>query len=169
MNPIQACIAGALVACCASAQSASDSPSWRKLEFLLGNWVGIAGETPAELGSGQGPFSFEAELNRNIIVRRNRAEYSSGVRHDDLMVIYFNSADNTPRAIYFDTEGHVIHYDVKFPSPNSAVFESPKGEPGPRYRLSYRLESASLNGKFEIAEPGAEFKTYLSWTSRRSR
>jgi hypothetical protein len=57
---------------------AGDSP-WKKLEFLLGKWAGSAGETDTQLGAGQGGFSFELELNRKIMVRRNHAGYASGV------------------------------------------------------------------------------------------
>ena len=141
--------------------------AWKKLEFLLGDWIGFAGQMPAELGSGQGSFSFTPELKRNIVVRRNRAEYSTGASHDDLMIIYFDPPGGAPRAIDFDTEGHVIRYDVTFPSVGSAVFESEKGQTGPRYRLSYQLTKDSLDGKFEIAQTGADYKTYLTWRSRK--
>src|ERR1017187_8560232 len=73
---------------------AGDSP-WKKLEFVLGKWTGSAGEKDTALGAGQGGFSFELELNRKIIVRRNHAGYSSGARHDDLMVIYLRSEEHT--------------------------------------------------------------------------
>jgi len=146
---------------------AADSP-WKNLEFLLGNWTGAAGEKDTPVGAGQGAFSFEAELNHKIIVRRNHAAYDSGVRHDDLMILYLDSPDDTPRAIYFDSEGHVIRYNLTFPSANTVIFESDGTQPGPRYRLSYRLERGSLNGKFEVAAPGSEYKPYMSWTSRKS-
>lgn len=134
---------------------------------MIGKWTGVAGEKDTPQGAGQGEFSFELELNQRIMVRHNYAEYSSGPRHDDLMVIYLDPPNDSPRAIYFDTEGHVIHYKVTFPSPEKAVFESDDTQPGPRYRLSYWLERSMLNGKFEVAEPGAEYKAYLSWTSKQ--
>jgi len=37
------------------------------------------------------------------------------------MVIYL---EGTPRAIYFDSEGHVIRYKISFPADESVVFES---------------------------------------------
>src|SRR3954452_18560462 len=89
----------------------------KKLDFLLGKWTGVAGEKDTPLGAGQGAFSFELQLNDKIVVRRNVAEYASGPRHDDLMVIYLNAPDNTPRAIYFDSEGHVIRYNLSVPTP----------------------------------------------------
>jgi hypothetical protein len=148
------------------ANNSGDS-AWKKLEFLLGNWTGSASEKDTPLGAGQGGFSFEPQLNRKIIVRRNRAAYDSGVRHEDLMVIYLDSPNETPRAIYFDTEDHVIRYNLTFPAQNRVIFESDGAQPGPRYRLSYWLNGRALDGKFEVAPPGAEYKTYLSWTSKK--
>ena len=143
---------------------AQPNDAWKRLDFLLGNWIGVAGEKDTPLGGGQGAFSFEPELKQKVIVRRNNASYSSGVQHDDLMIIYF---ENTPRAIYFDSEGHVIRYNLAFPGANRVVFESEAAQPGPRYRLTYWLESAQLNGKFEVAPPASEYKTYMSWTSKK--
>lgn len=154
----------------AAAQTATDQSAgseWKKLEFLLGNWTGSAGAKDTPLGAGQGGFSFEPELNRKIIVRRNRASYDSGARHDDLMVIYLDAPNNTPRAIYFDTEGHVIRYNLAFPAPNRVTFESDGTQPGPRYRLSYWLNGRELAGKFEVAPPGSEYKAYMSWTAKK--
>ena len=128
---------------------------WKALDFLLGEWVGVAGaqETPA--GAGQGAFSFERDVNQKIIVRRNYAQYDSAARNDDLMVIYME--DGRPRAIYFDSEGHVIHYSVSTPSAGRVVFESDAG-----YRLTYWMEEGAMKGQFEVGG-----KPYLSWTSRR--
>lgn len=140
----------------------------KKLDFLVGKWTGIAGEKDTPQGAGQGEFSFEWQLNRKIMVRHNYAEYNSGPRHDDLMLIYLDPPNDLPRAIYFDTEGHVIRYNVAFPSRDKAIFESDGTQPGPRYRLSYWLERASLHGTFEVAEPGSEYKTYLNWTSKKN-
>jgi hypothetical protein len=150
-----------------AAQPAGNA-DWKKLEFLLGKWTGAAGEKESPLGAGQGSFSFELQLDRKIIIRRNNASYDSGARHDDLMVIYFDGPqDSPPRAIYFDSEGHVIRYNVATPAANRAVFESDGTQPGPKYRLSYWMQGSALKGTFELAPPGAEYKTYLSWTSRR--
>lgn len=78
------------------------------------------------------------------------------------MVIYLENAG--PRAIYFDSEGYVIRYLVSAPAADRVVFESEPEAAGPRYRLSYWMESGSLNGRFEVGG-----KTYLSWTSRRKQ
>ncbi len=67
-------------------------------------------------------------------------DYASGAQHDDLMIIYAGYR-RALRAIYFDTEGHVIRYSLSFPAPDRVVFESESGPPGPRYRLTYWMES----------------------------
>jgi hypothetical protein len=152
-----------------SALRAQTGEPLKKLDFLLGEWTGIAGEKDTPLGAGQGSFSFTPGLKQKIIVRRNSANYTSGAQHEDLMVIYADAADPTPRAIYFDTEGHVIRYALAFPAPNRVVFESDTAQPGPRFRLTYWMEGAALDGRFEVAAPGSEYKTYLNWASKKRR
>jgi hypothetical protein len=141
---------------------------WKPIQFLLGNWAAVGGGP--QTGQGQGAFSFTPDLDRSIVVRRNLAEYrdgpNAGARHDDLLIIYSEAPDSL-RAIYFDSEGHTIRYNLKTPAPNVAVFESDGTQPGPRYRLTYALRGKSLEGKFQVATPGAEFETYLSWSSVR--
>lgn len=148
-----------------TALHAQTNDAWKKLDFLTGNWVGFAGEKDTPLGPGHGAYSFNPELNGKILVRKNAAHYDSGVQHDDLMVVYLET--DTPRAIYFDTEGHVIRYNLAFPGANRVVFESDGSQPGPRYRLTYWMEGASLNGQFEVAPPGKEYQSYMKWTSKR--
>jgi hypothetical protein len=131
--------------------------------FLLGKWNGTGGGQP---GSGMGAFSYDAELDGHILVRHNYAECNgTNLRHDDLLIVYL---EDSPRAIYFDSEGHVIRYRVTIPSAGSVVFESDGSQPGPRYRLSYVLKGAGLEGMFEIAESAsAAYKKYLSWTAKK--
>jgi len=141
----------------------------QKFAFLLGKWNAEGG---GQIGSGVGAFSFDAELDRHIVVRHNYAQYdkgaAAGTRHDDLLIIYLDSPNAGPHAIYFDSEGHVIHYAVATPKPDSVVFESDRSQPGPRYRLSYAIEGAKLKGTFEISDsPSAPYKTYLTWTSSK--
>jgi hypothetical protein len=160
------------------AQSANPKPDapaadrdarWKPIQFLLGNWTAAGGGS--QTGEGQGAFSFTPDLDRSIVMRRNLAEYhdgpNAGTRHDDLMIVYADPSGSPLRAIYFDSEGHTIRYNVKTPVPNVAVFESDGTQPGPKYRLTYALHGKNLDGKFEIAPAGAEFKTYLSWSSVR--
>jgi len=164
---LTAILLSALPICAQNAAGDTTDSTWKKLDFLMGKWTGSAGATDTPQGAGHGGFSFEAELNGKIVVRRNLADYGAGVHHEDLMVIYMDGSPATPRAIYFDTEGHVIRYNLTFPAPGRVAFESDGTQPGPRYRLTYLLDGSALNGKFEVAPPGGDYKTYLSWTSKR--
>ncbi len=155
-----------IVICSGVPARAQPASAWDRLQMLVGTWES-SGDT--QLGQGEGSASFTRELNGQVIVRRSFADYKAGpqagTRHDDLLVIYRDAADRPPKAIYFDSEGHVIRYAVDVSNDNAIVFESDRDAEGPRYRLSYTRNGASLAGTFEIASPGAEYKTYLSWTS----
>lgn len=140
---------------------------WEPLEFLLGTWTANASDS-------HGATTFKFDLEKHIIVRTNFAQYASGpqagTRHDDVMIIYFDPPGKPPRAIYFDSEGHTIRYDLTFPERNSVVFESEPAQPGPRYRLSHRVTGQQFEGKFEIAAPGtSDYKPYLTWTAAKAR
>ena len=83
------------------------------------------------------------------------------------MVIF--AEDGRLRADYFDSEGHVIRYEVQSPVPGTLVFLS-EARPGtPRFRLTYAGVGAATAGlTFEIAPPGAtEFRPYISARLRR--
>ena len=146
-------IVGLFTAVCLLYAQTADT-RFAPLQFMVGKWKGGGTGNP---GAGQGAFSFLPELNGQILVRRSFNQLASGPRHEDVMIVYLD--DKTPRAIYFDTEGHTIKYNVSFPAKNTAVFES--GD-GPGYRLSYALEGGNLNGKFEVGG-----KTYLTWTTAK--
>ena len=146
--------------------SAQTADPLQPLGFLLGKWNAEGGGQP---GSGGGVFSFDAELGHHILVRHNYPQYAKGdpavIQHDDLLIVYL---EERPRAIYFDSEGHVIRYRVTFPKTDSVIFESDGTQPGPRYRLSYVLKGAVLEGTFEVADSSsAPYKKYLSWTSTK--
>lgn len=143
------------------------------LRFLIGEWEGVGAGGP---GAGRGVFSFEFDLQNKAIVRKNYAQYPPtadrpAVRHDDLMVIYFDRASNQILANYFDSEGQQITYKVTPSLDHEAVtFLSEPSASQPRYRLTYRkVKDGTLNGKFEIAPSGQPeaFKTYLEWTARK--
>ena len=119
--------------------------------FMQGKWVG---EGTSEMGAGSGYFTFEPDLGGKVWVRRNHAEYPSGV-HDDLMIVYADEGSNTTRAFYTDTEGHVIPYVVSFSADQRTVtFVSEPQPKQPRYRLTYvRLESGRMTVTLEMAQP----------------
>jgi len=155
-----------LVAACCWAQQ--EDP-WKPFQALIGDWVGEGGGGP---GQGGGGFSYQFDLQKNVIVRRNYAEYPAqngrpAFRHDDLVIVYLDGASRRPRAIYFDSEGHTIRYAITV-SGDSLIFESEPGEPGTHYRLTQTPARGRLTGKFESRGPGeAQYKTYIEFTARR--
>src|ERR1700730_15668872 len=93
-------------------QAPKEAANWDAFRFLIGEWVGEGTGAPGEATGG---FSFSFDLDGQILVRRNRSDYPAtkekpAYSHTDLMVIYKGSEG--ARAIYFDNEGHVIHYAV---------------------------------------------------------
>jgi hypothetical protein len=152
----------ALIIATAALPASAQNADWKQLDFLMGKWTAVAGDSL--LGGGTGASSFEFDLDRKIIIRRNFASYDSGVKHADLMIIYL---DGAMRAIYFDNEGHVIRYNVSVPAANRMVLESDGAQAGPKYRFTYWLEGALLHAKFEIAPPGGEYKAYTGGTLKR--
>ncbi len=76
-----------------------------------------------------------------------------------MLYIYQDAPGQPYKAIYFDNEGHVMHYDVSIPSRTSVVFLSTQ------FRLSYELKGSTMYGKFQMRPPGQnEFKSYLEWS-----
>jgi hypothetical protein len=147
---------------------AQDRGALDQLEFLVGDWVGEGSGQP---GQGAGGTSVHWDLNHKILVRKNFADYPAAngrpaVSHQDLMTIYPEAGGL--RAIYFDNEGHVIHYAVT-DSASGTEFLSDLQPGAPRYRLTYKKSGSGLKISFDIAPPGKadEFKTYTEGTLRR--
>jgi len=149
-----------------NATSPQDEDPWSAFNFLIGNWTGVGSGQPGEAINGSTTFAFD--LDKKIIVRKNRAEYAaqpgkqSGTVHEDLMIIYRESGNANCQAMSFDNEGHTIKYQVTFPAGQSIIqFESGPGEKAPRFRLLYSLKAdGTLINEFLIAPPMGEFKSY---------
>lgn len=153
-------------------QPGKDDP-WAPMKFLVGEWVGEGGGQP---GQGTGGFSFQPDLEGNVLVRRSYAEYPAtkqrpAYRHDDLMVVFREPGGPELRAVYFDNEGHVIHYTITTSKDgNSIELLSAPSPASPRFRLTYvKTGATSLSTKFEIAPPGKpdSFSTYVEAKARR--
>ena len=146
---------------------------WTSYRFLLGEWVG---EGEGQPGQGKGQFSFAEELQGKILVRKNRAEYAASAgrpafTHEDLLIVYQEDGAKTQKAIYFDSEGHVVHYTPSTSQEGKAlIFLSDARPSAPRYRLTYvNQEAGKATVKFEVDPPGKPeaFKTYLQGRVRK--
>jgi hypothetical protein len=173
---IKAIIAAAALA---TALGGQDRPAsgptgdfWQSLRFLLGTWEaktqgGSAGAT------GAGTYTFQLELRNHVLARHTAAAGCQGpadfnCEHGDLLYAYRDHPGEPLKAIYFDNEGHVIHYDVTTPDANTAVFVSAPSEAGPQFRLIYERKGQVMRGKFQLRAPGqSEFRSYLEWSGEK--
>jgi hypothetical protein len=88
------------------------------------------------------------------------------------MLVVYCDADTTPnRAIYFDSEGFVIHYTVAFSEKGKVLTFLSEGSPqAPRQRLTYvQNGDGTLKVKFELAPPGKPeaFVTHVEGIAHR--
>ena len=154
----------------AAAQASPKPDPWAGLRFLVGTWEAKTTGGSAQ-ATGLGSYTFQLELKEHVLARHSAYEACKGpedfnCRHGDLLYLYPEGPDQALKAIYFDNEGHVIHYSVSTPRPNAVVFLS--DAPGPEFRLSYELAGEIMAGKFQVKMPGqAEFGTYLEWSGKR--
>ena len=143
---------------------------WGPLEFLIGQWSGQGNGSP---GTGSGSFSFQPDLQRQILVRKSFADYPPAAdkpasRHDDLMIVYREGTSRQLRAIYFDNEGHVIRYTVDATA-ERVVFTSDGARSEERYRMTYwPADLDQLDFRFEVATPGKDLATYIDAKLRRA-
>jgi len=150
--------------------AACAAEDWGPLQFLIGKWTG---EGTGQPGAGAGAFSLTPDLQGQILVRKNYAEYPAAngrpaSRHDDLMVVSRDDARQL-HATYWDSEGHIIQYSVNA-SPGGIVFVSEGAQSTPRYRLTYTADGKDrVKIKFEVAPPGKDFATYIEAAARREK
>jgi len=163
-------LAMALLATTARADEKKAPGPWDGWAFLAGSW-----EAAGKPEEGSGAFTFATELDGRILVRRNVTDLPASKdrpaqHHEDLLVV--NPArDGGFAASYWDNEGHVLAYRAELAKDGKgATFVTDAAAPGPRFRLTYRLEDGgTLAIDFAIAPPGKpdEFKPYLHGTARR--
>ncbi len=147
--------------------ASAQTDAWGPLRFLEGSWEaktkgGAAG------AAGAGDYAFRFDLKGSVLARTSSTTACTGPKdynceHGDLLYLY--REDGGWKAIYFDNEGHVIHYGVTVPEAGQAVFDSGPAKTGPRYRLVYQRKGDTMEGRFEIQAPGqAVFVPYLEWS-----
>jgi hypothetical protein len=172
---LKAMIAGASFCAIVMAQRSDQTQTadpWKPLRFLLGTWEaktqgGSAG------ASASGTYTFRLELKDHVLARSSASAGCKGpadfnCEHGDLLYLYQDAVGQPLKAIYFDNEGHVIHYDVTTPAPNTAILVSAAPPNGPQYRLIYELKGSVMLGKFQLRMPGqSEFRSYLEWSGSR--
>jgi hypothetical protein len=148
--------------------------SWDQLEFLIGSWSSPVSGQPGQGISGSTTFSYD--LDKKVIVRKSRAEFApepgkaKGLVHDDLLIIYQQPNESQFRAVYFDNEGHIIHYTLAFLEKQpGVVFESEASETSPRARLIYETAGKdTLVTEFLVAAPGGELLSHVKGTVKRN-
>ena len=156
------------------AQSATKPDPWAGLRFLIGTWEAKTTGGGAQ-AQGAGEYTFRLELRGHVMARHSSYASCKGpedfnCEHGDLLYIYPEGNGQGFRGIYFDNEGHVIHYAVSVPGPGTVVLLSDPGGQGPQFRLSYELTGGVMTGKFQMKMPGqADFATYLEWTGARTQ
>lgn len=147
----------------------AQSSKWEKCSWLVGQWKGVGDGQP---GKGEGVFSFKEDLDQKVLVRKSHSEYPGqkgkpSVIHDDLMIVYLDDAGNPGKAIYFDNEGHTIHYSVSYMG-KEVVFLSDRISNTPVFRLTYtEIDDQTVNTRFEISRDGEHFMTYIEGRSVR--
>src|SRR6476619_2249849 len=114
--------------------------AWDDWQYYLGDWRSISEEEP---GAGVGGFRFDFDLQGQILMRMNFAEYPASeekpaYHHEYLMIIY-RETEGQFRATYLDNEGHSIHYRTEFSNDiNTLTFIGDIQPSAPRFRFTYQ-------------------------------
>ena len=150
---------------------AAQPDPFQALSFLEGTWDANVQNNAAVTLSGR--YTFQRELNGHILARHAtsdpncKAPANFDCSHTDLLYVFRDFPGAPLKAIYFDSEGHVIHYDVSTPAPTQVMFLSTSSA-GPQFQLTYELKSGVLTGRFQMRMPGqTEWRTYLEWSGGR--
>jgi hypothetical protein len=146
------------------------------LNYLVGDWTDKSrtGEPGTATKSGE---SWRVDLGGRILIRMGWCEFPESpkrqaFRHEDLLIIY-PEGEEEMRGIFWDNEGHTIHYPnvTSLPDGKGILLSSERATPGPRQQLMYVFEGPNrLTATFSLLLPGApDFMPYLTWVSERSK
>jgi len=153
-------------------QPPAHSDPWQALSFLYGTWE--AKTAGGQLVSSSGAYTFREELSGHVLARHSTSKEGCkgpanfDCDHNDLLYAWQAFPHGPVSAIYFDNEGHVIHYSVSTPDANTAIFLSDPNQPGPLFRLVYERKGDTMSGKFQMQMPGhSEWNSYLEWSGNK--
>ena len=152
-----------------SAQTQAPKDPFQSLHFLEGTWEAKTGNS-ASGANAIGSYTFRKELAGHVLARHSSATGCKGpvdfdCDHGDLLYVYQDAPAQPLQAIYFDNEGHTIHYAVSTPTQTSVIFLSDASPNAPQFRLTYQLKGAIMEGKFQMKPPGqSEWISYLEWS-----
>ena len=123
-----------------------------------------SGSASAEVS---GTYTFRPELKHHVLARRSEQADCKGPRaydckHGDLLYVYQDAENQPSRALYLDSEGHVIHYTVSTPEPATALFISEASTTGPQFQLVHKLKDGVMSGKFQMRMPGQAIGNLIS-------
>jgi len=146
------------------------------LNFLVGDWIDErrVGEPGTATASGE---TWRVDLGGRVLIRMGWCEFPAtpkraAYRHEDLLILYPEGEDEM-RGIFWDNEGHTIHYPnvTMLPEGKGVTLSSDRAVPGPRQQLLYNFEGPDrLTATFSLLLPGApDFAPYLTWTASRSK
>jgi hypothetical protein len=148
-------VAGSYAPCASPAESGIDP--WKSMQFLIGTWDART-EGGSAAAAGAGTYAFQPELRNHVLVRHSSSEKCKGpadydCKHADLLFIYQEAPDQSFKAIYFDNEGHVIHYDVSVPTPTTVIMLSEPSRPARSSALSMNSREPPCMGSSRCARP----------------
>lgn len=159
------------LAVAAQTSTSTDHDPLAPLAFLQGTWDANVQNNATVTLSGR--YMFDRELDGHVLARHGtndpncKAPAAFDCQHGDLLYVFQDASGAPLKAIYFDNEGHVIHYEVSASTPTSVVFLSEPGQ-GPQFRLTYELAAGVMTGRFQMHMPGqSDWRTYLEWSGKR--
>ncbi len=146
------------------------------LNYLVGDWKDESrtGQPGTATASGE---SWRVDLGGQVLIRMGWCEFPAtaergAFRHEDLLILY-PEGEEEMRGIFWDNEGHTIHYPnvTMLPDGNGILLSSERATPGPRQQLRYVFERPDrLTATFSLLLPGSpDFLPYLTWVSVRSK
>ncbi|MDE1150636.1 MAG: hypothetical protein PW843_29145 [Azospirillaceae bacterium] len=132
------------------------------LDFLIGHWQApaVSADSPDQGGT----FDIGRDLGGTVLVRHDHIRLKDGGAMDMLMLVYPEAGGL--RADFFDTAGHVIHYQAASVTADQVTFLS--DGTGPTFRLTYSaVGKENLRVRFEIKPPGGDFKVFTEGMATR--